>query len=136
MKSFKGVKKGQKFKVIGNSNNHNYPMGTILTIKRNIATTFQSFNDIAEEIHGNQIQIKDMELVSFNLKEMKESLDVLEKNYLKNKKELSYKIKFCEENDLDEYDENIFKVLKTLSTLKKNMSDIEKAKIIANLIKQ
>ena len=45
------------------------------------------------------------------------------------------KIKFMEENDLKEFDEDEFKVYHVLCQLKKKGSDIDKAKAIAKLIK-
>lgn len=49
--------------------------------------------------------------------------------------ELKLKIKFMKENNLKEFDEDQFKVFSVLKALNENSSDIEKAKIISELIK-
>lgn len=135
VRSFKGLKKGQKFIVTKHSGGHNYPLNVVLTLKRDYNGATTSGSDIAEEVqYGNTIAISCIELVSLTIEEMEKQLQQLEKEYQKESKELTDKIKFCKDSGLESYDENTFKVYQTLSVLKGKKSDIEKAKVIAELI--
>jgi len=128
--TFKGIKVGQKFKVVANALGHNYPIGGIYTFK--VPGLEQaSMTNIAKEIpYGNTIPASCIELVSTSIEDMKEDISRLEAEV----KDLKEKIYFCESAGLKEYDDNIVKVLQTMAILKEATSDIEKAKQIAKLI--
>jgi len=127
--TWKGLKKGQKFKVVSNNNSHNYPIGVVLTMSRDGECAVYNSLDI-----GDIVLIGGIDLI----KDMKENIaeKVVEKEKLESEiVELEDRIKYCEDNDLTKFDEDEFKVFKVLETLKGDTSQKEKAKIIAKLIK-
>jgi len=135
--SFAGIEKGMKFRVINTSNGHNYPVNTVLTFKRN-GSGIDTMCDCAEEVpQGNALHIHQIEILTeVSLSNMKAKLKSLEENYKKEKAELSSKIKFCEENGLEIYDDDIFKISEALKVIESSKSGVEKAKMIAKLIKE
>lgn len=67
--------------------------------------------------------------------EIKKNKDKI-KELQKDNESLSMKIEFMKENDMEEYDENVFKSYEVMKLLEKEgMTTIEKAKIIAKIIK-
>lgn len=135
--SFKGIKRGQKFRVIGNAGGHNYPLGKVFTFKRDMVSASGSATDIAEEVqYGNNIYASDIELViTQTLDELKKEKSDLEKRYKKEIAELEEKIKVCEENGLEEFDEDFAKVYKILKVVEGKKTRTEKAKVITQLLK-
>jgi hypothetical protein len=131
------LKKGMKFKVISNTSSHNYEVGKVYTAARAISNSSGTqANNIALEINGNYINIWDIEIISsiIKLEDIKEELEDLEKSYIKAKKELTSKIKFCKDNNIEEYNENEYKIYKVLFELDKDSTLVEKAKVISSLI--
>ena len=130
MKTFAGLPAGTKFKAVENTNGHNYPLNTPLTMNRKgIGATIT--NIAIEVTSGNCIQAWDCELYITTIEEMKKQLAELDAQ----KAELQAKIDFCEETDVTEYDENLFKVYKALEVIEtKTLSRGEKAALISKLI--
>lgn len=134
IKSFAGLKKGQKFIVTSTQGGHNYPLNKVLTLKRDMVAG-GSPNDIAVEVqYGNNISPTCIKLVNYTIDEMKKELKTLESNFKLAKTSIQSQITFCEENGLTEFDEDLFKVLEALKVLDSQSSNIEKAKVIALLI--
>ena len=131
---YKGIKKGQKFRVIQNTNNHNYPLNKILTFSKDFKSSSTRSYNVAVEVSGNYLKIQDIELLNYTLIDMKKQLMESKKEYENIKKELETKIKFCEDTKTEEFDENTYKVYQTLAVLKETSTDIEKAQAIAKLI--
>ena len=80
-------------------------------------------------INYNQLDIDNN--IDDQIKNVKEEISKLEKEL----ETLNDKKTFMTKNKLSEWDENQFKVYQTLQLLKSKKSDIDKAKIIAELIK-
>src|ERR1035437_7428807 len=96
---------GKKITVTGNRSNHNIPMGTKLVLK------YKNLNKKIFFLNKKKTQL-DSEIQSIN-----------------------DKLDFITTNNIDVFDENQYKVFQTINTLNKpDISQIEKAKIIAALI--
>lgn len=134
--TWEGLKAGTKFMVVRNSNSHNYPLNTPLTLKL-VTNSPQGTNIATEVIHGNTIQASDCMLVpvaSISLKDLKARKKELESEYAEETEILDRRIKFCEDNDLDTYDERIDKIFDVLTTLSSKKDNMHKAKVIAELM--
>lgn len=130
--NWKDVPKGTKFKVVRNTNGHNYPLNTTLTTKKN-KPFGASASDVAVEFTGNSLHILDCQFSGDTISEIKKQQKELQEQITI----LNSKIKLMEELELDEYDENVIKVHQTLTLIdKKGISKIEKAKAIAKLINE
>ena len=135
LKSFAGLSKGQKFMVVENSNSHNYPMNTVLTLNRD-GVKAVSMSNCAEEVPtGNNLAAKDCILIEMSIEWMKSELTKLKENYEAQSDELRSKIDFCEKNGLDTFDEDFYKVHSALKALDSNVTLIEKTKVITALLK-
>ena len=131
-KSWKDVPNGTKFIVVKNSNEHDYPMHTVLIKDKDT-------DDVIEGMvitNHNYLSIKDVKFASCTLVDMQEEKRHLTNEYTKAIKELDMKIEFCEKNGLEEYDEKYAVVAKMLDTLEKPMTKKEKVKIIVGLLKE
>ena len=135
LKSFAGLKKGQKFIVVANSNSHNYPMETSLTLSRDGLKTTSMSNCAMEVPGGNNLMASDCVLLDMSLKSMKLELADIEKECKAKSDELKSKIDFCEKNGLDTFDEDFYKVHSALKALDSNVTLIEKTKVITALLK-
>lgn len=115
-----------------------YKIGDIITIRSiNMGDPDYFYDDInykGKVFYSNQI--KEIDMTKKEIEEENEGL-LEDIQIIKNKiEENKSKIKFMKENKLDKFDETDFKVFKTLETLDMpNLSNIEKAKIISELIK-
>jgi hypothetical protein len=123
----KGSLIGKKVKVIDNvASGHGAEVGTIGTIKsatpNNIRLKeFPSFNFYNSEL----------ELVAMTREELEKEISNLQVK-IQTRQE---KLQFMTDNNLAEFDETQYKVFKTLAALdNKDISDIEKSKLIASLI--
>ena len=133
--TFSGLKIGQRFKVIKNSNSHNYIVGETYAMSRK-GTATMSMNNIAKDYpKGNILYFKDIIIITNDLFTMESDLKTFEEEFKAKSKDLKSKIAFCKKHCLDEFDDNTFKVYQTLSILNTTSSDIEKAQVIAKLIK-
>jgi len=129
LKTFKGLKAGTKIKVVSNSNSHSYPMDTELTLKKAVMSV--SGSDMVTEVVGNTLRATDCILSSTTVEDLEKRLTELEKE----KKDIQAKIKFCKEAEIEEYDENLFKVYKTLELVDNATLDRKKkAALISKLI--
>ena len=135
LKSFAGLKKGQKFMVVANSNSHNYPMDTVLTLNRDGIKTTSMSNCAVEVPDGNNLMASDCVLLDMSLESMKLELVNIGKKYKAESDELKSKIDFCEKNGLDTFDEDFYKVHSALEALDSKATLIEKTKVIAALLK-
>lgn len=129
LKTWEGLKKGQKFVVISNSNGHNYPIGKTLIMKKPGVVSTQ-MTDIAEGISGNTIEVRDVRLTAESLSDLHEHIVEVQEELDKTMS----KIKLCNDLGLTEYDDNVIKVHKALAIIKSKKSDIEQSQAIANLI--
>lgn len=136
--------KGKRFRVISAGGGHNYPVGKVYTFKRDFpdgaslaANSFGS--DMAVELNGgNSILMSSCFLLDFDiptLKSMKENYDKQVKENQEQAAEIEKKIKFCEANGLNVFDEDIYQVDKVMEILKSKKSKEDKRKIIASFIK-
>lgn len=132
---------GKQLKVIGNTAGHNVSMGTIITVLRVNYPTTPNPVYIANVNGGNRsFYIEDVELCPLTIEQISDAIKALDTEIEANKKEqevLRSKIKFMQENKLDVYDEDTFKVYHTLKLLDNDkLSKIEKSNLISQLIKQ
>lgn len=111
-------------------------IGSIVTVK-NISHGNPNYIYIKENMNIYFLE-KDID-TSYTKEMIEEEISNFEKEIVKFEKEISSlrdKQKFMDDNGLTEYDEDQFKVYKTLSVLEqKETSQMEKAKIIADLIR-
>jgi hypothetical protein len=143
------LKKGEKIKIIANNSNHNFPLGSIHT------TSWTSLNKSTKLITASSVVYpiknehflygKDFIIIkNESKKEIQEAIADFKKelvdhnNRIKTEIEnLTLRLKFLNENELDLFDENQFKAYKVLQLLKnKKLNDIERAKVIAQLINE
>lgn len=139
------IRKGQKIKIISSTHSHNYgPIGTICTVDIN-----HIFNTASSGICGlvrgkNTINASQFILVSNDKKIIEEEIAILKQELIdktnsikKEIAELQTKLKFIQDNKLDNFDETQFKTYKVLQLLKnRKLSDIERAKLIASLVNE
>lgn len=118
-----------KFKVISNSNSHNYPMGVVLTTK--FTTSGKGANNIADEFtSGNTLDVTDIIMLSSTLEGMKiERIELMERL-----DHLNDRIEFCTDNHLEEFDEQSYKVVMALDTLESSKTRKEKAEMLLKLL--
>ena len=135
LKSFAGLKRGQKFMVVANSNSHNYPMDTALTLNRDGVRTTGMSNCAVEVPGGNNLMASDCVLLAMSLESIKLELVNIGKKYKAESDELKSKIDFCEKNGLDTFDEDFYKVHSALKALDSKATLIEKTKVITALLK-
>jgi hypothetical protein len=142
MKNYKNIKIGTKVKVVGNKCSHTYEIGKTYEVYTKQAGTSDSHTCIlknSEDRTGNNIYLSDLEITSMTKTEIEENIVSLENNKIKIDQEISLeksKISYLEETGLTEINEDEFKVYGVLKTLKQDLTDIERAKIIAQLINQ
>jgi len=132
--SWKGVQKGQKFKVIGNSNSHNYPMHTILTMARD-GSNMSSMDDVCVEMHGNNLSAKDVELTPMCIKDLEAERDII-LNYRKGELlELNTMIDFCKKYGLEKYNPKMTDAFRIVEVTKdQNMSDFDRMVAICKIL--
>ena len=134
LKSFEGIKKGQKFKVTRNVGSHNYPIGKVLTFKVN-GTVAHSMNNIAEGGEYNNIRIDELELFSETLADMRVRRDEIAKFKNDELTELDEKIRICEELGLEVYDKLFVDVHRCLETINSDSTLFEKTTLILSILK-
>lgn len=138
LKTFKGLKKGQKIRVGNNLNSANWEVNKTYTLIADIpagsSTTISGA--VYLDLPGlNTIYISNnVTLGAVTLAELKSELKELQSEKNKTITELKRKIKFCEVNGEEEYDTDTEKVYQVLKTLNTKSSDMEKAQAIAKLI--
>lgn len=118
IKTFNEVKKGQKFKVISNSNGHSYPIGKILTFKTDGRGRSTAWADCALEGSYNTLDIKDVMVIG-------ETLDYLNERYVSINEDRD-KYNVSQEAELKKYTANIQAELKRFNKdVDDEMKDIE-----------
>lgn len=133
LKTFTGLKAGDKIIVEANGNGHNYPMNTPLTLK--IKGVGLAMSNCVMEGNGyNTLNANDCILAgTYSIEEMKKQKEIL----IKELDALDFKISFCEENGLEEYDDIYHKVSEILKALEsKKLSKNEKIVKITKLVKE
>lgn len=118
---------GKKVRVTSTTNGHGVPKGTIITItsayNRNPDQFCHSFNSTI-------IKATNIEIFSETIAEIKKENKILSDKLSKNKA----KLKFMKDQDLDEFDPQLFKIYAALSVIESTDSQIDKAKAITELI--
>lgn len=116
---------------------HNYgPAGEVFTPSKGIGS-YSTTNGAGLIPGGNTIYWTELAIGSSSIEELKNELEDIKKRAKRLDEEFAEtenKIAFMSANNLEEYDDNQFKVYQTLQVLKGKKTDIEKAKIIASLI--
>ena len=139
VKTFAGLKKGQKFVVVGNCNGHNYPLNTDLYLNRD-GESDRAMTDCAEGRSCNSLEAKDICLIatSQTLAEIRGEIKSIEDNILDERgriAQMEARIDLCEKLGFEEYNEDILKIYESLKVIKSKASDAEKAKVISQIIK-
>ena len=132
---------GKEVTITNNSSNHNY--GAIGTkFKVEVVTNYNGNMAVLKNalpsygftyINFNDIELPLMTIEELN--EMKADNDKSIAEFVKENADIDNKISFMNQYELKEFDEDLYKVNSVLTTLDKEMSNIEKAKLIAHLIK-
>jgi len=126
---------GKKVKIVANMANHCFPMGTIVTITGVAGGGYYNAKD--DKGRGYQIATSDFMIAPQTVDEIKKTMKGLASDIGKIQDEMSYwedVLSYMGENDLAEFDEMEFKTYSVIKTINKDMSDMEKAKIIAKII--
>jgi hypothetical protein len=118
-------KAGDRVRIKCDRANHGIETGTIVTITRKQGQYYYI------EEYGVNIMPGDAEKVEYTMKEMQKELKAAKAVVA----DLNLKIKFMKANKLDEFDETQYRVYAALQALKSKGTDIEKAKLIAELMK-
>lgn len=87
---------------------------------------------------GNHVLAGSIEMATLSMEDMKaqeESISKEIKSLQEDKKILKMKMDFMKKNKLDEFDEDEFKAFSILKALQDAGSDLEKAKVIAKIVK-
>ena len=132
---------GKKVRVIANIAGHNMEIGT--TIKVDIAIYGGSNNngtyyrlDTKNSYNVMLTDIEIYELTKENFEELKKNLEKKISQLQKEKTLIDSKLTFMKENNLEVYDEDLFKVNEVLKKLDDTtLTGIERAKVIASIIK-
>lgn len=132
---------GKKVRVIANTSDHNMAIGT--TFKVDMAyyggTHHTSPFYRLDTKNSYSVMLTDIEmyeLTKADFEESKKNLDEKINELQKEKVSIDSKIAFMQENNLEVYDEDLFKVNEVLKKLDDNsLTGIERAKVIASIIK-
>lgn len=125
---------GKKVRIIGNKGNHYLPVGSTVELSSlpNIYTQYYNgsgstlyFYDVT--LIGEETLGDIADAIALQNKAIKEAEQEIES--------LEAKKKFMISNKLEAYNEDEYKIYTVLQTLKGKKTDIEKAKVIAGLIK-
>ena len=132
---------GKKIRVIENTAGHNMPIGTVFTVNMaqsggsNVSGTYYRFDTKS----SYNVMLTDVEMCNLSIEDMQESKKILDEKISSLQKEkvaIDSKIAFMQENNLTEYDEDLYKVNEVLKKLDDaTLTGIERAKVIASIIK-
>ena len=123
--------KGKKVKVVSTASGHGKPEGTIITVKTAVVYNNGQNNAIIVN-NGAWMFTTDIAFPEVSKAELEEEL----KNIKKAEKEVKEKLDYLKATKQNTFDETQYKVYNTLQVLKSKNSDVEKAKVIAELINQ
>jgi hypothetical protein len=127
-KNLHKFKVGDRVKIIGNSAGHNIAIGTKVKIRQvsgagvNTVYSFEGFTYNAYE--------RDIEAVSFSRKDIEAEIDEMEAEI----NSMNLKLKFMQDMNLDEYDEDEFRIYGILSAVEGKGTKMEKARLIKKLL--
>ena len=126
--SWKGIKKGTKFKVVSNTNAHNYPIGIVLTLSEDGGPSAE-MGAAAEEVQcGNNLNIRDVALLTEQtVADLQKELEAAKAVVT----EVQQKIDFCKENGLETFDEESFRIFKLLEIAEGTGTRMQKAQALA-----
>lgn len=140
----KAVMIGKKVRILANSNGHSYgPVGTVFVV--DCWTNFSTTNIISTNsctmklgtsgyISFSNVEIYEpvtIEDIVNESKELQNQITELQKKIEENNK----KIELMDELGLKEYDEEIFKIMRTLAIVEnKKMTKLKKAQVIKELL--
>jgi hypothetical protein len=133
--TFRGLKPGQKFMVVNNSNSNNYLKDVVLTFNNNVNSGNAECTDCAAEAHFNTLNIRDIVL----LIEDELTLEALEKEVVKltaKIKAANRKIELCREYNLTVYDEKMLKIKYTLRSLYDTTTEEEKIAVLEEFLQK
>lgn len=124
------IKEGMKLKVIRDSFNHGYPIGSIVTVVGIYCNN--GFNSIQVSEGPNYVSLKDVEKSCSSLNDILIAINLLEQE----KQELETKRAFMMDVCAVSFDEDEFRAYQCLKTLENSdLSTYEKAKKIVTLLK-
>ena len=116
---------GKTVKIVKNTSGHAIPIGTIGVIKT-INANQHYING-----HSSWFGINDFEITALTKKDIEEKIAELTQEI----SNLNTQKEFMEANSLEEFDENQYKVFKTLAIIEqKETTQLEKSKLIADLL--
>lgn len=118
---------GKKVKIVDNRCGHGFAINEIATITTIYNGSYTCRNDAGLQYN---LLTSDFKMIEETIEELTKTLSDLEES----SEEIRSKIAFMATNGLTVFNENEFKAYLVLKTIKEDMSDIYKAKIIAQLI--
>lgn len=118
---------GKKVRVIDNRCGHGFTMNETLTIIATYNGNYTCRNDAGLQYN---LLASDFKMIEETIEELTKTLKDLEESL----EEVRLKMAFMITNGLTVFNENEFKAYLVLKTIKEDMSDMDKAKIIAQLI--
>lgn len=149
MENFNGLKVGDKIKIAKLDSSWGVKIDRVLTINYTTphncnvlgrGVYFKERMSSSFRIHADDCILVNDDLKLFNssqLDKMKDNLKTLKEDYETKKASLEEKIKFCEDNGLDIFDEKLFKVFKAMEAIDgtSKLSRIEQAKAVLEVVK-
>lgn len=125
---------GKRVKFIGNKSGHNQPIGTVVELSTIGNITTQYYTGLPYTVYFYDVCL----LIDETVADIEEAMKCQQEIMSSARKEigvLESKKKFMQDNNLEVWNEDEYKVYTVLQALKTKKSDIEKAKVIAELIK-
>ena len=130
------LKKGQKFQPTGmNSNSHNYRIGSTYEAIRDDTGNGTMGKDILTGWTGNTIMSPECKILPITRDAIVKELSDIEEQHKKEITQLQSKLAYLDETKKEEYDEMEYKCYQAIKSMGSNASDVEKAKLISQLIK-
>ena len=133
LKTFAGMKKGDKIIILSNSNSHDYPMNVVLTLKKNGVS--QTLSDAVEGLSGNNLDARDCVRAAHTIADLQDSIGRMEDEVARLQRDiLSYRemLSICETNHITKYDPDMVKIvaiLKSIEDSREELNDFQKAEI-------
>ena len=127
---------GRKVKIVADTCGHQLPVGTIVEITRcNPNSCGYNYN-----IKNKCCSIKDTDFVVYKLSKEDLEADIAKLEVRKTLtdrkiKKIKNKIEFMKDNEVQFFDIDTWKAFKVLKTINKDTTDLEKATIIAKILR-
>jgi hypothetical protein len=138
MKDFNNVKVGDRLKTV-RAMGTNKRKGSILTVTQNYGSYVYARDPKFGNGKDNAIYPQDAELYASTKKDLEQEIKDKKKeqeNIKKEIKAIEAKIAYLDENGLEEFDDDVFRVHQTLKLVKDgSKGELEQAQLIAELIK-